>query len=466
MSSSSSSRSPNTPIKASSSKSAVPRPFTPEQGSEDEEDETLLAEDPLHSEPTERASSKRKQKATFNFATRFLSSPFSGSRPTTPNSPSRSSPRRRRVPNAGTDQYFSADGESSLQGGKDANTLDWNVEGPGRRVGYDDMTAIDWIFEYAKERQRLRLLYSNAVGLLGYIRRLADASQIWLILIATGIATGAIAAGIDVASDWLGDLKTGYCHSVDGDGRFYLNKVFCCWGYESQIAFAACASYLVKTFSIYAKQSGIPEIKTVLGGFVIRRFMGAWTLVVKSMGLQLSYYFPDKTMWQSFVCAMVAAVTLQALNPFRTGKLVLYQVTYHTGWHGFELVPFAILGVIGGLYGGLFIKLNMRIADWRRSQTNPFIKSPVLEVAAVALATSLVSFPIKFMRAQSSELVYNLFAECTDIVDDQLGLCKSGIANTGVIFLLFISAGLGFIFATITFGLYIPAGVLLPSMAV
>ena len=51
---------------------------------------------------------------------------------------------------------------------------------------------------------------------------------------------------------------------------------------------------------------------------------------------QLSYYFPDKTMWQSFVCAMVAAVTLQAFNPFRTGKLVLYQVTYHSGWHDFE----------------------------------------------------------------------------------------------------------------------------------
>ncbi len=49
--------------------------------------------------------------------------------------------------------------------------------------------------------------------------------------------------------------------------------------------FAACASVLVKDFAIYAKHSGIPEIKTVLGGFVIRRFMGTWTLVIKSLGL-------------------------------------------------------------------------------------------------------------------------------------------------------------------------------------
>lgn len=118
-----------------------------------------------------------------------------------------------------------------LQDTKDANGLDWYVEGPGRRVGYDDLTAIDWIFEYAKERQRLRYLYSSASGILGHLKQLVDASQVWIILVAAGILSGGIAAFIDVASDWLGDLKTGYCSNVDGDGRFYLNKSFCCWGY-------------------------------------------------------------------------------------------------------------------------------------------------------------------------------------------------------------------------------------------
>ena len=179
---------------------------------------------------------------------------------------------------------------------------------------------------------------------------------------------------------------------------------------------------------------------------------------------QLSYYFPDKTMWQSFVCAMIAAVTLQAFNPFRTGKLVLFQVTYHTGWHGFEIVPFALLGILGGLYGGLFIKLNMKVAEWRR--TRPFFKGPVIEVVAVAFVTAFINYPIKFMRAQASELVYTLFAECVDLAEDQLGLCKSGRANTGVVALLIIAAILGFFLASITFGLQIPAGIILPSLAI
>jgi chloride channel 3/4/5 len=179
---------------------------------------------------------------------------------------------------------------------------------------------------------------------------------------------------------------------------------------------------------------------------------------------QLSYYFPDKTMWQSFVCAMVAAVTLQACNPFRSGKLVLYQVTYHSGWHDFELLPFVFLGLLGGLYGGVFIKLNMRVAEWRKHRT--YLKGPVTEVVVVAFVTAMINYPIKFMRAQASELVYVLFAECVDLSEDTLGLCKAGKANTGVVALLLVSAGIGIILTSFTFGLQIPAGIILPSMAI
>jgi chloride channel 3/4/5 len=70
------------------------------------------------------------------------------------------------------------------------------------------------------------------------------------------------------------------------------------------------------------------------------------------------------------------------------------------------------------------------------------------------------------MRAQASELVHILFAECADLTEDTLGLCKSGKANTGVIALLLISSGLGIILSGFTFGLQIPAGIILPSMAI
>lgn len=258
MSSSSSSRSAHGQPEASSSRSNVTRQPTVEDDRSDEEG--LLSEDPLaHTLPEQysslnvscyhrklicgRISFKRKQKAASSGfgLPRFLSSSLGASSSRT--SPLSRSPQSRlqqlRTNERANDStelilnYLDTPGNAGdhLQDTKDATGLDWYVEGPGRRVGYDDLTAIDWIFEYAKERQRLRYLYSGASGILGYIKQIADASQIWLILVAAGVLSGGVAAFIDVASDWLGDLKTGFCSNGDGDGRFYLNKGFCCWGY-------------------------------------------------------------------------------------------------------------------------------------------------------------------------------------------------------------------------------------------
>ena len=123
------------------------------------------------------------------------------------------------------DHCFDSIARSVRSPGRAGGSLDWYVEGPGRRVGYDDLTAIDWIFEYTKERQRLRILYSTTNGLVGYVRQLLDASHVWVVLIFTGVAVGILAAAINIASDWLSDIKFGFCKSGEQGGQFYLNKV-------------------------------------------------------------------------------------------------------------------------------------------------------------------------------------------------------------------------------------------------
>ena len=100
---------------------------------------------------------------------------------------------------------------------------------------YDNLTAIDWIHEYTKERHRQGVLRANSSGFLGRLTQILDASKVWWVLIATGIASGVLAGSIDVVSDWLSDLKTGYCSSEYGGGKFYLNKSFCCWGYNGML---------------------------------------------------------------------------------------------------------------------------------------------------------------------------------------------------------------------------------------
>lgn len=57
--------------------------------------------------------------------------------------------------------------------------------------------------------------------------------------------------------------------------------------------------------------------------------------------------FSMQAMWRSFACALVATLTIQAANPFRTGKLVMFQVTYERNWHFFEIIWFILLGICG-----------------------------------------------------------------------------------------------------------------------
>lgn len=106
----------------------------------------------------------------------------------------------------------------------------------------------------------------------------------------------------------------------------------------------------------------------------------------------------------------------------------------------------------------------MKIAKWRKM--SPWASTPVYEVLVIAAVTAVVNFPNKFMRAQSSELVYMLFAECANVTDDQFGICKTGAASAGVIILLLEAAVAGCLLASVTFGLQIPAGIILPSMAI
>lgn len=208
----------------------------------------VLAGDPLNRSTTNGTSSSNSRNPFgLSLPTHHNTTDIADGPPTplTPATPSPGANLRRRhtpVSDAGErSNYFgngdaldgSVDGNARFQDDKEpGSSTDWYQEGPGRRVGYEDLTAIDWIFEYAKERQRLRVLISSTAGAVGQLRRLLDASQIWIILVLTGIVTGVIAAWIDVVSDWLGDVKQGVCKGGAGGGKFYLNKTFCCWGLD------------------------------------------------------------------------------------------------------------------------------------------------------------------------------------------------------------------------------------------
>lgn len=414
-------------------------------------------------------------------------------------------------------------------------------------------------------------------------RRKFGGAAAWLCLMLVGIVAGAVASVVDIATSWMKDLREGICPAA-----FYLNREQCCWSstdtiFEgahcskwltwpqllgitsdhsfadyfmsfltyiiSSLLFASLAALLVKRFAPYARGSGIPEIKTILSGFVIKGYLGKWTFTVKSIcmvlvvaaGLSLgkegpfvhiaccigniishffpkyarndakkreilsassaagvsvafgapiggvlfsleevSYFFPLKTLWRSFFCALVAAFVLRSINPFSNEHMVMFYVDYTRPWILFELLPFALLGAFGGIIGSMFIKFNVRWCYTRKSSI--LAQYPVTEVLAIAFITSFIGYPNEFTRMNSSELIKLLFSPCG--IADVSMLCDyqrnytEKIEPTNRIYiaeagpgvyrsLFFLTLALIFKFAVtiFTFGMAIPTGLFIPSMA-
>lgn len=141
--------------------------------------------------------------------------------------------------------------------------------------------------------------------------------KIYIVLIAVGIGAGLIAAALDISVEWLSDIKFGICTRA-----WYLPSEMCCRFAEEGIPctfktwsqllpflgrppfshpfsafisyamfallFAVFAAFLVKRFAPHAAGSGVPEIKTVLSGVVIRGYLNSWAFITKVIGLTFS----------------------------------------------------------------------------------------------------------------------------------------------------------------------------------
>lgn len=282
-----------------------------------------------------------------------------------------------------------------------------------------------------------------------------------------------------------------------------------------------------------AAGSGIPEIKTILSGFVIPGFLNLKVLAVKAIGAvfavstgmclgkegpfdhistcvgyivaslfpkyrhngrkmremlsaacasglsvafgapiggvlfsyeEISTFFPRKVMLRAFLCSLCAAVVLKALNPTGTGKLVLFETNYGVTYQPEHYAVFVALGVSGGVFGGLFCKLNPLWSRWFRGFC--LIKAyPMLEVLLIVLATTLLQFPNPLIRETGNEVVKNLFVDCKDGAVNASLVCRMETQhNSGYISWLIYGVLTKLVLTTITFGIKVPSGVIIPAL--
>ncbi|KAL9106832.1 MAG: hypothetical protein Q9227_008165 [Pyrenula ochraceoflavens] len=180
---------------------------------------------------------------------------------------------------------------------------------------------------------------------------------------------------------------------------------------------------------------------------------------------EVSYYFPPKTLFRTLFCCIAAALSLKFLNPYGTGKIVIFEVRYVTDWEVFEIILFILVGALGGAAGALFIKASHLWAKTFRRI--PMIKKwPMLEVGLVALITGLVCYWNRYAKLAVTELLFELASPCDPNAISTTGLCPKESDIPGVIRYLLAAFVIKAFLTIITFGIKVPAGIYVPSMVV
>ena len=180
---------------------------------------------------------------------------------------------------------------------------------------------------------------------------------------------------------------------------------------------------------------------------------------------EVSYYFPPKTLFRTFFCCIAAALSLRFLDPYGTGKIVLFEVRYLIDWKFFEMIAFILLGVLGGFLGAMFIKASRLWAKTFR-RMGVIKKHPVFEVFLVAVATGIFSFWNRYTRLPVAELLFDLASPCDAFTDTGSSLCPTYDKIPDVIWYLTIAFVVKAVLTTVTFGIKVPAGIYVPSMVV
>lgn len=160
-------------------------------------------------------------------------------------------------------------------------------------------------------------------------------------------------------------------------------------------------------------------------------------------------------MWQGFVAAAAAGILLKVFIPASSDGEAYFHVSDDRIWHTVELIPFTMLGALGGLWGSACIWLHGVMGRFY------FSRWPTLTVAAAAAISALLGQVSELTSIPHSQLLIEAFAECRP--GEERILCEDGIGGIlSLIWALFIGA----ILTPLSFGLPIPSGILLPSILV
>ncbi|XP_077992850.1 chloride channel protein 2-like [Glandiceps talaboti] len=347
-----------------------------------------------------------------------------------------------------------------------------------------------WEAKQIKNRRVIRLHSGSSESLLHklkggikWCRSLAHSSlgDDWLFLALLGIVMALLSFGIDYCISFFQRGQVYVFHKLDG----HPFPQYLLWiGYPTiLIVFSTAFTHYVEP---NAKGSGIPEMKTILRGIVLKEYLSLRTLVSKVVGLATSLgtslplgkvgpfvhianivatvlnrwigkltggysyvneyqnydmlaaacavgvactfsapiggllfsievttsHFAVRNYWRGFFAATCAALMFRLLAVWDEKEetiVALYKTTFRMefAYDVTEVFVYAMIGVVGGFGGALFIFLHRQLVEFNRRDTilkTILSKNRYLYPGIITIVISTFTFPLGFGQFMAGEL--------------------------------------------------------------
>ncbi|KAM3160212.1 Chloride channel protein [Lachancea thermotolerans] len=241
------------------------------------------------------------------------------------------------------------------------------------------------------------------------------------------------------------------------------------------VHYATCCGFVVTNLLLkrgtrFAEQAEY-LIASAAGGVAIAFGAPIGGVLFALEEISTSSNFNLSILWKCYYVALGAVATLQYMDPFRNGKIVMFEVTYDNQWKFQEIPIFLILGAFGGAYGLLISAWNVRFVNFRKTYLQDWRTQEVIFLASI---TALVSYFNEFLRLDMAESMGILFHECVAGDGESLWthrICQLDTQTHAGSFLqllaaLLIATVVRSLLIVVSYGCSVPAGIFVPSMAV
>jgi chloride channel 7 len=148
-----------------------------------------------------------------------------------------------------------------------------------------------------------------------------------------------------------------------------------------------------------------------------------------------------KTTFRVFVCVTIAKFMYAIWYPYQTTKFSeMYDLGFmenffedHTNFRTYELPIFILIGILGGLFGALYIAFNRRFNTFRKTYLSMSMWKRMIELACVTTVMALLSFFLPLLWPTCTALptdTSSLSEEAIELLDKLVQFrCPAGSYN-------------------------------------